>query len=128
MAEGRLDREEFDDRVGKALAARTRDELTPLFDDLPGPKPGQAVTPAAAFQAPPWQQSSTPSSALANPSPAPVVAPTSGDRALRIVSAIAWPVTLLVLFATSWHYWWLIFIPIAIGSMLGRNMYGRRHH
>ena len=128
MAEGRLDQEEFEDRIGKALTARTRDELTPLFDDLPGPKPGQPAAPAPAFQAPPWQQPATPSNAVANPPPAPVVAPAGGDRALAILAAIAWPVTLLVLFATSWHFWWLIFIPIAIGSILGRNRYGRRHH
>lgn len=32
---GRLDRAEFDARLADALAARTRDDLAPLFADLP---------------------------------------------------------------------------------------------
>jgi hypothetical protein len=39
-AEGRLTLEEFSDRISKALAARTRDELTAVTSDLPVPLPG----------------------------------------------------------------------------------------
>jgi hypothetical protein len=35
FAEGRLDQAEFDDRVGRAMNAKTRADLGPLFDDLP---------------------------------------------------------------------------------------------
>lgn len=52
-ADGRLDRAEFDERVGEALAARTRRELETLFADLPGPSPAAAVArpePAAAAE------------------------------------------------------------------------------
>lgn len=38
-AAGRLDPGEFDDRMGRALQARTRDDLDPLFVDLPAPQP-----------------------------------------------------------------------------------------
>ena len=33
---GRLTQEEFEDRSGRALQARTGDDLTALFTDLPG--------------------------------------------------------------------------------------------
>jgi hypothetical protein len=49
-SDGRLDQAEFDERVGKAMAAKTRGDLDGLFDDLPDPEPtgasrkgGQAV-------------------------------------------------------------------------------------
>jgi len=34
-ADGRLDQAEFDERVGRAMAAKTRGDLEGLFDDLP---------------------------------------------------------------------------------------------
>jgi Domain of unknown function (DUF1707) len=34
-AEGRLDQAEFDDRVGRAMGAKTRADLSGLFSDLP---------------------------------------------------------------------------------------------
>ncbi|HEX3714860.1 MAG TPA: DUF1707 domain-containing protein [Trebonia sp.] len=34
-AEGRLDQGEFDERVGRTMAAKTRGDLAGLFDDLP---------------------------------------------------------------------------------------------
>jgi hypothetical protein len=42
FATGRLDQQEFDDRVQAAYAARTRDELQQLFVDLPEPAPFRA--------------------------------------------------------------------------------------
>jgi hypothetical protein len=45
VADGRLDRAEFDERVDAALAARTIDALTPLTADLiPAPGRGGALT------------------------------------------------------------------------------------
>jgi hypothetical protein len=35
FADGRLDQAEFDDRVGRAMNAKTRADLSGLFDDLP---------------------------------------------------------------------------------------------
>lgn len=49
---GRLTREEFDDRTGLALAARTGDDLRELFTDLPrgetAPAPEPVIAPAPA--------------------------------------------------------------------------------
>jgi Domain of unknown function (DUF1707) len=36
FSEGRLDQAEFDERVGQAMGAKTRADLSGLFDDLPG--------------------------------------------------------------------------------------------
>jgi hypothetical protein len=35
FGEGRLDQAEFDERIGRAMSAKTRADLTGLFDDLP---------------------------------------------------------------------------------------------
>ena len=45
--EGRLDQAEFDERVGRAMGAKTRADLNGLFDDLP-----DTGAPAATDQAP----------------------------------------------------------------------------
>src|SRR5487761_824589 len=47
-SEGRLDQAEFDERAGRAMSAKTRADLTGLFDDLPEPgMPGVPADPAA---------------------------------------------------------------------------------
>jgi len=53
---GRLTAEEFDERAGRALAARTWGELKELLRDLPATRPGPHV-PAAASSAP-WPERS----------------------------------------------------------------------
>jgi hypothetical protein len=40
--DGRLDQEEFDERVGRAMSAKTRADLAGLLDDLPEPDPSMA--------------------------------------------------------------------------------------
>ncbi|MBV9208141.1 MAG: DUF1707 domain-containing protein [Actinobacteria bacterium] len=46
FGDGRLDHAEFDERVGRAMSAKTRADLAGLFDDLPGDLP-DAGAPAA---------------------------------------------------------------------------------
>ena len=41
-SEGRLDQAEFDERVSRAMSAKTRGDLDGLFDDLPDPEPAGA--------------------------------------------------------------------------------------
>jgi hypothetical protein len=124
LAEGRLDRLEFDERLTQALSARTADDLTPLFSDLPGPKPGTDV----AYR-PPWlTEDIARSGAVVRPPAAPAQAMVKkAAKALGILSAVAWPLVILLLFAIDdWdHYWWLIFIPIALSSIAG-SLPGRR--
>jgi hypothetical protein len=47
FAAGRLDVDEYDERVGRAYAAKTADELAVLFTDLPRPLPPPAQPVAA---------------------------------------------------------------------------------
>ena len=55
-ADGRLDQAEFDERVGRTMAAKTRGDLAGLFDDLPETESGAGaggprgpVQPAAPY-------------------------------------------------------------------------------
>ena len=41
-ADGRLDQAEFDERISRTMAAKTRGDLGGLFDDLPDPGPAGA--------------------------------------------------------------------------------------
>jgi hypothetical protein len=47
-ADGRLDQAEFDERVGRAMSAKTRADLSGLFDDLPEPPEMRGAGPAGA--------------------------------------------------------------------------------
>src|ERR1700758_2119381 len=47
-SDGRLDQAEFDERVGRAMAAKTRGDLDGLFDALPDPELAGASTNAKA--------------------------------------------------------------------------------
>ena len=127
MTQGRIDTSEFDDRMGRALKAKTASELAVLFEDLPDPRPSPGN---ASYQAPPWQQAEqrtfeTPPW-LRTPAASPEIAhhvhppiPQRGkaDTVLAVLAAASWPAVILICFATSWSNWWLIFIPIFISSI-----------
>ena len=56
-ADGRLDQAEFDDRISRTMAAKTRGDLTGLFDDLPeagptGAGPAGPGDPAVQYRGP----------------------------------------------------------------------------
>ena len=52
MAQGRIDAAEFDDRMSRALKARTASELAVMFEDLPDPRP-PSVKDRPTFEQPP---------------------------------------------------------------------------
>jgi Domain of unknown function (DUF1707) len=54
---GRLTAEEFDERAGQALAARTHGELRNLLRDLPATRPGPQAPAAPSSAAPPRRPS-----------------------------------------------------------------------
>jgi len=54
---GRLTAEEFDERTGLALAARTWGELGDLQADLPATRPGPQTPAARSLSARPWRPS-----------------------------------------------------------------------
>jgi hypothetical protein len=142
LAQGRIDAAEFDDRMSRALKARTASELTILFEDLPEPRP-PSTNNRPAFQQPPWQQRQqqhsfeippwqrTPAASPEIAHHAPPAPPERSkiDTVLSVVAAASWPAVILFCFATSWSHWWLIFIPIIISSMVGslrQQRQGRR--
>ena len=52
FSSGRLDQAEFDDRVGRAMSAKTRADLNGLFDDLPETGAPAATDPAGPVSQP----------------------------------------------------------------------------
>jgi hypothetical protein len=132
MAQGRLDQVEFDDRLSTALSAKTAGELDPLFSDLPGPRPTGVIEPSPAFQAPPWQARPASSHAAVPHLSAPVPEKVAYNPALTALTAVMWPVTILLItfvLPGSWgNFWWLVFVPMVISSMLGKNHSDRREH
>ncbi len=123
LAQGRLDDLEFDERLTAALSARTSGDLDPLFSDLPGPRPGQGLASTPGLTAPPWQAGA----AVEPADPAPIPAHPSWNRLLAVLSAVIWPVTiLLITFGLGWeNFWWLVFVPIAVSSALGKDHQNR---
>lgn len=110
LTAGRLDQLEFDDRMGRALAARTQADLDPLFTDLP--EDDSAGLPAVRDAD---RQVATSKDA--------------GRRRRQIGTAVMgllWPVALIACFATDWQYWWIILIP-ALGSGAIAALFGLDH-
>lgn len=86
---GRLDASEFDDRMGRALEARTSGDLVQLFTDLPDPRPSSLDGPG------PVQ------------SPAPVV-PDTHNGELTQPSEHRY---------TPWYaQWWMILVAVGLTS------------
>lgn len=107
LAAGRLTQDEFDERMGRALQARTSAELRPLFADLPNPRPlsspGTFAEPAQGF---------TPPAAEVAVPPVPGTVVKRGNTAWAVASAVAWPAAIIFCFATDWRFWWVMLIPV----------------
>ncbi|GAA1825002.1 DUF1707 domain-containing protein [Microlunatus capsulatus] len=125
MAEGRLDREEFDERLSQALAARTAADLQPLFDDLPEPRPGTGLETSSAYAPPPWSQAAPTASAV------PAVVPEAGLPATRprplgatLALTLVWPAAVLFCFATSWSNWWVWIVAAMVAGVVNKTWPG----
>ena len=110
-ADGRLDQAEFDDRVGRTMAAKTRGDLAGLFDDLPDP--GSAGAPGVAGP---------------GGSAAPYIRPRRRAGAFRSLVLLA---IVIVLCSTAWHAmngffffnipWFPIAVIVAIVLLVTRH-------
>ena len=89
MSVGRLTAEEFDERMARALQAKTRSDLDDLFVDLPGGVPSPAV-----------------------PVPVPVSVPVAEAEL-----PATWRVPNTVAVATVGVIWVVFFIAVAIGGI-----------
>jgi Domain of unknown function (DUF1707) len=94
---GRLTAEEFDERAGRALAARTWGELKDLLRDLPTTVPGPRVPAAASSAARPERR-------------APVPIPVLAGIAIAIAVSIG--------IAHAWGLLWLVFVVWFIARRL----------
>lgn len=118
--EGRLDQSEFTERMEAALAARFAADLTPLFVDLPDPRPLGAGLWQASYPVP-FEQTY------------PAVPDAAGDdlarrdntqRVLSVVQAVVWPVAILLLLTGGGIEW--IFIALIVSVILRSLPSGRR--
>ena len=110
MAAGRLDPTEFDHRIETALTARYAEDLRPLFVDLPAPRP---ELPTVRFEPAPQ-----PAAVVAPVAPKPA-SPARSSAGWNTVTAVAWVVAIIVCFASGWHLWWLLFVPLVMGGCGG---------
>jgi TM2 domain-containing membrane protein YozV len=91
MAEGRLEVDEYEERVAKVAEAKTNGEIRPLFKDLPAPYPAFVVPPVQAL--PPMPPPMVPPRAVpVYPQYAPVpVVPSDRNRYVAGVLQIVLP-------------------------------------
>jgi hypothetical protein len=102
--DGRLDEEEFNERLDRAMKAKTRADLNGLFDDLPGDEPPRpSATPAApAMVRPPRRHS--PLARIAFLAFVAIVA-------IMVGQALAGPLFAFPFHAGMWPWGWGFHIP-----------------
>lgn len=108
---GRLTAEEFSERMETALAAHTRGDLDALFQDLP-----ESSSPAAPV-----------ASAAVEKRRSGQLSP-SQRKALDVAASLTWPAALAFCFATGWHWWWVMLIPIFVMPALTGHSGRHRSH
>ncbi|MFV0405710.1 MAG: DUF1707 domain-containing protein [Propioniciclava sp.] len=119
---GRLTATELDERLSTALEARFATDLSPLFADLPVPRPA-VLDPDPARLDSPHTHLSTSASTLAPRPPAKLPAGLTQQH-LAAVRAVLWPVAIGGAFLTGW---WPPFIIIAIvGTIVLQQLGGGR--
>lgn len=132
---GRLDTSELSDRAARARTARTREELQPLFADLPVDLPAVETAAFAPYPGADPYGSNDPYRdqgpyGVVGGDHAQVVSADAEDKAAavpaddrpqtspavqrvgRVVIALLWPAALILNFAFGWHLWWLFLIPV----------------
>jgi hypothetical protein len=122
---GRLTQEEFDERSGRALSARTGNDLRELFTDLPAP--GEPTGPPV---------SAAPKAAVAPPGPAPVAHGGGWPVGRVVIACVIAAIVLGNVTVSVGHgvshasFGWLIpviILLIVFRGIGGRPARGRRH-
>ncbi|MGI8881300.1 MAG: DUF1707 SHOCT-like domain-containing protein [Jatrophihabitans sp.] len=120
MSAGRIDAEEYGERSAKIYVARTWGEITPLFTDLPEPRPGPtAPAPRSLSTMVPAQVSSA---EVARPDHGGAL----GGRVGATVVAVS-PFIALALFLITQQWWWFLLIPAA-GAVVYGGLGHNDHH
>lgn len=125
-AAGRLDLSEFTDRMTRALEARTESDLAPLFIDLPdGPADDIGGDLPAVRMPPPLPVPPRDGDAGTGDEVAP--APDNAAPAwLNALVGASFPIALVICFMTGWRFWWIILLPMVIGTFAGSWKSGSR--
>lgn len=131
---GRLDTDELADRAARARQARTREELQPIFADLPVDIPtaesvGFAPYPPTSPYGDDVSRGQLAPLAAATPAtPAASAVPADADRQQTsptvqriggVVIALLWPAAIVLNIAFGWHLWWLFLIPVFATGWIG---------
>jgi hypothetical protein len=117
MAEGRLTKAEFDERLSVALNAKVAADLEPLFRDLPGPNPGRPTEPSLQEQTR-KRADEMMADAKAKQEVQPAASP-KAIMALSVLVGVAWTGAALVYFSV-FPEWWIFIVPIALSIALGK--------
>jgi hypothetical protein len=111
LSTGRLELAEYEERCGRAVAARTRGDLEGLFDDLPAPHPdlSSAIPPSQLIQK--AGQLVTPPALRKKQD----LVATPASKALEFVAGMAFIVGIpsAILLTTLAGLWW-VFIPVGV--------------
>lgn len=130
FTEGRLDRDEFDERTSAVHSARTREDLAPLFADLPGHGAQDPVVSAAAEASD--RSAAAPATRPDDAPERPDEQPERSRFAATVMAVI--PLIALVLFFVlgefvgydkSWIVWFLVPIAGVIARGAGGELGGR---
>jgi hypothetical protein len=114
MKAGRLQVDEYSERSSKAAEARTADELTGLFTDLPAPHPALSQA-GAGQQVQPVRAGAEVEQQHPNGTPA--------QRAAGALMGVSW-VAAVVVMVTTGIGWWVFLVPIALSVVFG-SVWGR---
>jgi uncharacterized protein DUF1707 len=120
LTAGRLDPDEYGDRVAKVSVARTRDQLEALFVDPPAPHPFDEVARSAGRTAVAQPRAGQPPEAPGEPHRQPL-----GGRAGAVLTALSPFIALALFLLTKWWIWFLL-IP-AIGAIVYGGRRDRRN-
>lgn len=119
-AEGRLDLDEFDERVRAALAARTFGDLAVLTADLPGEPPSPQPAPAPPPRTPPVPP--------VRPGPSDMRGAVAGWAGVSVTTIVIWAVSCIATASLLYPWWIWVAGPwglVLLWSWLGSRLQGR---
>jgi len=119
LAAGRLDSEEYDQRLELALTARVGADLERLFSDLPAPHPLGGDAAARAHRA---ASDGTGVNPVADAPANDAATPSSGCSSRRRIVAgnallgVVWTAAITICLTRGFDFWWLLLIAFGVSA------------